>query len=164
VDGLSEDYERLFHEQYSRILRTVFLVCHDHDRAEDIAQDAFVQLWRHWEKVRRLDRPGAWVRRVAIRLAVRSLRREDARRTAERQSAPPWVENPTDREILEAVRSLPPRQRAAVVLHYFEDLTTPEIGQLLGCSAATARVHIHRGRRHLAEILERAEVMGRASE
>jgi RNA polymerase sigma-70 factor (ECF subfamily) len=74
------------------------------------------------------------------------------------------VENPTDREILEAVRSLPARQRAAVVLHYFEDLPTQEIGQLLGCSAATARVHIHRGRRHLAEILERAEVIGRAGE
>jgi RNA polymerase sigma-70 factor (ECF subfamily) len=109
VDGRSEDYERLFHEQYPAILRTVFLVCHDHYRAEDIAQDAFVQLWRHWEKVRRLDRPGAWVRRVAIRLAVRSVRREDARRTAERRSAPTWVENPTDREILEAVRSLPAR-------------------------------------------------------
>jgi RNA polymerase sigma-70 factor (ECF subfamily) len=74
------------------------------------------------------------------------------------------VDGTTDREILDAVGSLPPRQRAAVVLHYFEDLPTPEIGQLLGCSAATARVHIHRGRRRLAEVLERAEVTGRAGE
>jgi RNA polymerase sigma factor (sigma-70 family) len=164
MDGLQEGYERLFHEEYQPVLRTVFLICHDHYRAEEIVQDAFVQVFRHWEKVRRLDRPGAWLRRVAIRLAIRSLRRDAARRQAERQSIPAWVEDARDREILEAVRALPARQRAALVLYYFEDRSTPEIAELLGCSTATARVHVHRARRHLAEVLEGAEVIDHAGD
>jgi RNA polymerase sigma-70 factor (ECF subfamily) len=164
MDGLDEVYERLFHEEYRPVLRTVFLICHDHHRAEDIVQDAFLQLFRHWEKVRRLDRPGAWVRRVAIRLAVRSLRRDDARRQAERQSPPPWVEKVRDREIFDAIGALPPRQRAAVVLYYFEDRSTPEIAELLGCSTATARVHVHRGRRGLAAVLVGTEAVDHAND
>jgi RNA polymerase sigma-70 factor (sigma-E family) len=164
MSGLHEDYERLFHEEYRPLLRTVFLICHDHHRAEDIVQDAFLQLFKHWDKVQHLDRPGAWVRRVAIRLAVRSLRREAARRKAEISSVPPWVDHGQDTEILKAIGTLPPRQRAAVVLFYFEDRRTTEIAEFLGCSAATARVHLHRGRRHLAEVLEGAEVIDHASE
>ena len=53
---------------------------------------------------------------------------------------------------------------AAVVLYYFEDRSTPEIAELLGCSTATARVHVHRGRRHLAAVLVGTEAVDHAND
>src|SRR6266536_1356331 len=73
------EYEYLFREEFPAVMRSVFLICHDANRSQDITQDAFVQLLRHWKKVSRYDRPGAWVRRVAIRLAVDAGRRERVR-------------------------------------------------------------------------------------
>jgi DNA-directed RNA polymerase specialized sigma24 family protein len=68
------EFDWLFAEEFPAVMRSVYLIVHDLDRAEDITQDAFVQLLRHWKKVSRYDRPGAWVRRVAIRLAVQAAR------------------------------------------------------------------------------------------
>jgi len=70
VAGSAPDFEDLFHAEFAAIVRTVFLICHDYERAQDIAQDAFVKLVPRWDRVSRYDRPGAWVRRVAIRLAI----------------------------------------------------------------------------------------------
>jgi Sigma-70 region 2 len=53
-------------------LRSVFLIVRDRGRAEEITQEAFVKLYTHWRRVARYDRPDAWVRRVAIRMAIRS--------------------------------------------------------------------------------------------
>jgi RNA polymerase sigma factor (sigma-70 family) len=146
----TEDFERVFRHEYAPVMRTVYLICHDHHRAEEITEDAFVQMLRHWEGVRSLDRPGAWVRRVAIRLAVKSVRRESRRSRAERDVSVPVLWNGADRDVMDAVRRLPARQRAAVVLFYFEDRPVDEIADLLGCAPATARVHIHRARGRLA--------------
>src|SRR6266487_1774832 len=70
VDDAGLEFDLLFADEFPAVMRAVYLIVHDLDRAEDITQDAFVQLLRHWKKVSRYDRPGAWVRRVAIRLAV----------------------------------------------------------------------------------------------
>ncbi len=147
------DYDLLFSVEFPAVMRTVYLMVHELDRAEDITQDAFVQLLKHWKKVSRYDRPGAWVRRVAMRLAVDTLKRERMRSILERRVEPPTEPRPADVDVLFAVRSLPPMQRAAVVLFYFEDRPTAEIADILGCSEATARVHLHRARKHLAEDL-----------
>ena len=56
-------------------------------------------------------------------------------------------------DVLAAVRQLPPKQRAAVALRYFEDKPVEEIAQLMECSASTARVHLHRARHQLAQTL-----------
>jgi RNA polymerase sigma-70 factor (ECF subfamily) len=64
------------------------LILHDRQRAEDITQDAFIQLYSHW-RVSRYERPGAWVRRVAIRLAVRHQNRERIRAVLDRNAEPP---------------------------------------------------------------------------
>ena len=147
------EYDLLFSVEFPAVMRTVYLILHELDRAEDITQDAFVQLLRHWKKVSRYDRPGAWVRRVAIRLAVDGLKRDRLRAMLERSTEPPTVPGPADVDLIRAIRQLPPMQRAAVVLIYFEDRPVPEITAILGCSESTARVHLHRARKHLAEIL-----------
>jgi RNA polymerase sigma-70 factor (ECF subfamily) len=63
------------------------------------------------------------------------------------------VEQVIDVDVIAAVGHLPRAQRAAIVLHYYEDRPVAEIAQLLGCSESTARVHLHRGRRRLAALL-----------
>jgi len=147
------EFEWFFADEYGAVLRSVFFVLHDRAKAEDIAQDAFVQLYAHWAKVSKYERPEAWVRRVAIRLAVRAARRERLRQVLERGAPSAPMPLPVDVDLLRAVRQLSPKQRAAVVLYYFEDRPVFDVAKILGCSAATANVHLHRARKRLAELL-----------
>jgi RNA polymerase sigma-70 factor (ECF subfamily) len=73
----------MYAAEFTPVSRTVFLILHDRQRAEDITQDAFIQLYSHWGRVSRYERPGAWVRRVAIRLAIRHQNRERIRAVLE---------------------------------------------------------------------------------
>ena len=152
-----EDFSAFFSAEYTRMVRTVYLVIHDYGRAEEIAQDAFEQLLDHWETVSRYEQPGAWVRRVAIRMAVRASKRERLRPQLERRSRAGVEEvsqlaRPSE-AVLSAIRTLPPNQRVAIVLHYYEDRPVAEIADALGCAPATARVHLHKARHRLAELL-----------
>jgi RNA polymerase sigma factor (sigma-70 family) len=152
-----EAFSAFFSAEYPRMVRTVYLVVHDYGHAEEIVQDAFEQLLDHWETVSRYEQPGAWVRRVAIRMAVRAVKRERLRAQLERRSRVGVGEVSelvgTSDEMLVAVRALPPNQRVAVVLHYYADRPVAEIADALGCAPATARVHLHKARHRLAELL-----------
>lgn len=152
-----DEYRWMFAAEYPAVVRTVYLVLHDYPRSEEIAQDAFLQLLRHWNKVRRYEAPGAWVRRVAIRLATRDEKRERRRAALTRETvrdrvAPPPVAT-MDPELTAAIRSLPAQQRAVVVLFYFEDRPMDEIAEIVGCSVSTGWVHLHRARKRLGTLL-----------
>ncbi len=153
--GALVDFDTVFRREFAAITRTTYLIVHDWAVAEEIAQDAFLQLFRKWPRVSRYDRPGAWVRRVALRMAVKAARREQRRDGLERSAAEAPAGQPTgvDDDITRAVGQLPGAQRAAVVLFYFEDRPVLEVADLLGCSPATAKVHLHRGRLRLADLL-----------
>jgi RNA polymerase sigma factor (sigma-70 family) len=146
-------YAWLFRQEFPAVVRTVFVILHDRQDAEDVAQEAFTQLLVHWRKVARYERPEAWVRRVAIRLAVRRLRRERLGAVLQRSVEPPAPISPVDVDLLRALRSLPERQRAAVALFYLEDRPMAEIAQILGCAKATVKVHLFKARKRLAELL-----------
>ena len=97
----------------------------------------------HWERIGAFDKPGTWVRRVTINLALNSRRgvaREARARLAWWERHEP-AEQPQalDPELLDALHTLSPQQRAAVALHYLEDRSTSDIADLLGCSESTAR-------------------------
>jgi RNA polymerase sigma-70 factor (ECF subfamily) len=149
------DFDTLFRREYPAITRTTYLIVHEWGVAEEIAQEAFLQLFRKWPRVSRYDRPGAWVRRVALRMAVKAARREQRRDSVERAALEPPAGQAAgvDDDILQAVGRLPGAQRAAVVLFYFEDRPVVEVAHLLGCSPATAKVHLHRARMKLADLL-----------
>lgn len=163
--GSPSDFEEVFSAEFAPIERTVYLVCHDRELAKEVTQEAFVALLRRWHQVSRYERPGAWVRRVAIRLAIRAVRRERSRLGVERQALtllPPPAEpsegiSVWDLDVLAAVRTLPARQRAAVALFYLDERPVAEVADLMGCSPATARVHLHRARSRLAELLSESE-------
>jgi DNA-directed RNA polymerase specialized sigma24 family protein len=150
---IDDAYAVFFRAEYRSVLRTAFLIVRDPQRAEDVAQDAFVQLYQHWRKVSRYERPEAWVRRVAIRLAVREVKRARVREVLEPKASAPLSTGPPDLEVVDAVKQLPPMQRAAIALFYLEDRPVAEIADLLGISVSTCTVHLTRGRRRLAELL-----------
>jgi DNA-directed RNA polymerase specialized sigma24 family protein len=144
-DGFSE----WFRVEYGPVLRVVRVIVGDQAVAQEVTQDAFEQALRRWSRVRDHDRPGAWVRRVAIRRAVRVR----DRRIAEPAFVPPDPPTGADVDLLAAVAALPRAQRAAVALFYLEDRPVAEVAELMECSESTVKVHLHRARARLAVAL-----------
>ena len=150
-------FDEVFEGEHHAVFKAVYLILGEREAARDVTQDAFAQLYVHWPKVRRYDRPGAWVRRVAIRLALRQRTREARQHEPFQPADPTSTATATDvedrLEILEALRRLTARQRAAVVLFYVHDLAVDEIAATLRCRPATVRVHLHDARAELARSL-----------
>lgn len=150
------DFRDLYMSTFPRLVRTVWFVVHDHEQAQEIAQDAFIDLHRQWRKVQAYDRPDLWVRRVALRKAQREAGRTVRRLHAEQSHAPlEAVSEPAmpDPELMAALLALPPMQRAVVALFYLEDRPMEDVAHVLGCSTSTGFVHLHRARRRLGELL-----------
>ena len=125
--------------------------------AEDLAQEALVRAYKQWETIGRYDKPGAWLRRVTINLALSNRKRLSAELRAKLRLSNAPTTPPPDRrfdDVWEAVAKLPGKQRAAVALHYLEDRSVADIANILDCSESTAKVHLHRGRNQLASLLE----------
>ncbi|HEX9713779.1 MAG TPA: sigma-70 family RNA polymerase sigma factor [Actinomycetota bacterium] len=145
------NFDELFRHEYPTIVRTVYLMLGEREAAEEAAQEAFLELYIHWRKVSRYDKPGAWVRRVAIRRASRVRKH---RRLELQGSVPEMIGGGEDDVAIRlVVLTLPVAQRAAVVLRYFEQLSTTDIAHLMDCSEATVRVHLHRARKRLGALL-----------
>jgi RNA polymerase sigma-70 factor, ECF subfamily len=142
------------------LVRTAYLVVGDLAGAEDLAQEALTKVAQRWPRVRRMASPYGYARRVLFNLAL------EARRRRARDPAPvavlPEVIVDDDTEqvvardvIASAILLLPPRQRATLVLRYWEQLTEAETAEVLGCSVGTVKSQtskaIQRLRRELAE-------------
>lgn len=157
-------YSAFYQTEFSRMVSLACTICGDYQQGEDVAQEALARAHRHWERIAHYDSPGSWVRRVTINLSlsrVQRVKRELAalRRVAnERSSAigttALFSEPGFDADVWQAVRRLPPRQRAVVGLFYQEDMSTADIAATLGCSVSTATSHLNQARRRLAELLE----------
>src|SRR5262245_25798685 len=74
-----QEFQELFSTAYPGMVSTVYFIVQDRATAEDITQDAFVQLFRHWDKVRHYDRPDLWLRKVAVQRAQRERQRSHRR-------------------------------------------------------------------------------------
>jgi len=144
------EFSLLFREAYPRVLGAVTVIVRDRGRAEELTQDAFEELLLRWTRIARYERPDLWVRRVAIRKAVRHAKREAARPAVEGAAAVIPIVRLPDLDLRSAIAALPPVQRATVALFYLEDLPVDEIASLLGRSAVTVRTNLHRARATLA--------------
>jgi RNA polymerase sigma-70 factor (ECF subfamily) len=140
----------VFRSTYPSVLRTTFLILHDRGRAEEVTQDAFLRLCERWRSV--TENPEAWVRRVAVRAAIRSAQRTRLR-TAPPPEDQPWWDDLPDVDLARAIAALAPQQRAAVVLHYLDDLPVEEVAHHLGVSTSTVKQHLFRARSRLATLL-----------
>jgi RNA polymerase sigma factor (sigma-70 family) len=153
----SVTFEEFYRREYGRLVRLLVGLTGRRAVAEELAQEALLSAHRRWSQVGELDRPDLWVRRVAINRAISAHRRVVAEVAAlGRLRVPVMVEGPDverDERIWSAVRKLPRTQGAAVVLWAVEGLTLAETGEVLGCSAETARTHLRRGRERLGTLL-----------
>jgi RNA polymerase sigma factor (sigma-70 family) len=153
VTEVDIEYTAFFRDEFPSVLRTITLMLRDQSRAEEITQDAFIQLLLGWPKISRYERPGAWVRRVAVRLAMRSIRRDRLWARVREGLLPSAPARSSRFDVDGAIRRLPASQRAAIVLHYYEDRPLAEVAMILGCAEPTARVHLHHGRNRMRELL-----------
>lgn len=148
-----DEFERVFRSAYRPVLQTAFLVLQDRGRAEEVTQDAFLRLYERWGGAVTFEHPQAWVRRVPVRDAIRRAKRERVVPVVALVDTPTVGERLPDIDLLRAVGTLPPKQRAAVALHYLEDLPVNQVAELMEVAPATVRQHLFKARSHLAERL-----------
>jgi RNA polymerase sigma-70 factor (sigma-E family) len=129
-----------------RLLRTAFLMTGDLDSAQDVLQVALERVYLRWGLIRRREQPEAYARRVIVTVAIDARRSRRGLRTVQLDESqlPPLTDAaleglPVREALLACVRELPPRQRAVLVLRYFDDLTESETARVLGCSVGTVK-------------------------
>jgi RNA polymerase sigma-70 factor, ECF subfamily len=146
--GWLADLGALFEAHAAGMYRTILAYTGGRsDLAEEAVGEAFSRAAATTERLRD---PVAWLYRVAFNVANDELRRERRDGIGVRDT----VQQPPDlSEVLEALKRLPPRERGVMALFYVLDLPVREVAARLGIAAATARVHLTRGRRHLAALL-----------
>jgi RNA polymerase sigma-70 factor (sigma-E family) len=128
--------------------RSAFLLCGDWHRAQDLTQTALIKMFLAWPKIQRADGLLAYARKTLVRTAIDESRRfwHRERATAAIPEMPALgVDSDISLDVLRALATLPARQRATVVLRYWEDLPVEEVARLLGCGAGTVKSQAARG-------------------
>jgi len=156
----TEGFEEFYAGAVGRLLGQLLPVTGDLHEAEEVVQEAFARASVRWAWLRDYDVPEAWVRRVALNLAAERARR--LRRQARallRLGPPPQVPAASAEALalLEALRTLPMRQRQAIVLYHLVDLPVEEVAGMIGVRPGTVKSLLARGRRALANRLSDAE-------
>jgi RNA polymerase sigma-70 factor (sigma-E family) len=149
--GDVQDPEAFCAEVYPRLAASLTLHVGDRHVGEELAQEALLRAVARWRHLQRHPAPVAWVYRVGFNLATSRFRRDAVgRRAAERLRARAnddrTGDDPATRlAVRDAVAALPPRQRAAVVLRYFADLSIDDAAEALGCAPGTVKSLTHHG-------------------
>jgi RNA polymerase sigma factor (sigma-70 family) len=146
---LTDAVERVWREQGGKLWRSLVAFSADPEIARDAMAEAFAQALGRGDELRD---PARWIWRASFRIAAGELH---ARRRPPPSSDRAVREMPEPvRDLVVALRTLSPNQRAAAVLHLYADLSTREVAGVLGCSQATVRVHVAQARRRLRPLLE----------
>jgi RNA polymerase sigma factor (sigma-70 family) len=152
-------FEELYAAQFTPLVRLATLLCGQVEPARDIVQDCFVELHVRWRKI---DRPTAYLRRSVVN-GCRSRARWERLRRGHRSDIEPAEEQPVD-ELGDVLARLPQRQRAAVVLKYYERRTEAEIAEILGCRPGSVGPLVTRALRSMRSELTDGESTGERSE
>ena len=153
MDTVTESTEAPTFEEYAgaawpSLYRYAYLLAGAHADAEDLAQQTLLKAYRSWPRVEQAASPVAYMRRILTN-AYLSQKRPKARRLEVLTDMPPESRAAPPSGVEERmtlwphVKSLPPRQRAVVVLRYYEDLSEREIADVLGCSRGTVKSTAH---------------------
>jgi len=152
VDEASErEFADYFRARRETVRRTAYMMCGDWHKADDHAQAAFVALHRNWRKIRDPRALDGWMRRTLTRSVIDESRRpwRRERSTAEHTDViaiPPAADAMATRQVLvDGLRTVPPRQRAVLVLRFFEGLDVAETAKAMGCSEGTVKSQTARG-------------------
>lgn len=156
-------FESFYAAEHRHVVRIVYALCGSWTVAEEVTQEAFLKALRRWSSMQEMDRPDAWVRRVACNLATSRFRRLaiEARallRLSSRAAEPQGESLPAELErFWRLVRQLPDRQAQAVALFYADDLPVVEVARVMDCAEGTVKAHLHAARQRLRELYEGQE-------
>ena len=162
------DFEGFIRIRSDRLLRLAFLVTGNWDDARDAVQDALEGVLPRWGRLADSDKRDAYVRRCVVNACLAIIRRRGRSHPmaepqllpqAKVQADPAWAIANAD-EAWRLCTSLPPQQRAAVVLRFYQDLSFAEIAAALGCPEVTARSHVHRALAVMRTRLEEGQSNG----
>lgn len=153
-----QEFERFVADRTAPLLRTACLITGNLTEAEDLVQEALLRVARHWPKVRNMEHPAAYARQVLVNVALDGAaqrgRRKGELAAADGAGVYGLVDTRAQRdlhkvdtrqELLGALAALPARQRAVIVLRYWEDLPEAEVAEVLGCSIGTVKSTASRG-------------------
>ena len=152
-----EELDAFCRREYPRLVGTLSLYCGDRHLAEELAQEALARACGRWTQVSQMHAPGAWVHRVAINAANSYWRRLRAGHRAQARlesGAALQHEDPdsaSDLALRHAVAGLPERQRTALVLRYFAEMSVPETASVMDVSEQAVRNLTHRAVAHLRD-------------
>lgn len=151
------EFGEFFDARVVLLRRTAFLLCGDWHRAEDLTQVALEKLYTAWPRLRRGGPVDAYARQILVRVVIDDSRRGFRRSETAVDTVPdvPAARLGTDEalDVRRALAALPPGQRAAVVLRYWEDLPIKETANLLGCSEGTVKSQAAKGLAALRRLL-----------
>ena len=139
------EYDEVYAALWPRLVRTAYAVSGDLGVAEDAVQTAFAKAYRSWRRISRMEAPVAYLRKMAVNevLNDRRLARRRHEITSDEPPERAGAGSPDDAlahdEMWRAISSLPPRQRAVLVLRYYEDLSEQQIAEVLGCRPGTVK-------------------------
>ena len=154
-------FEKMYRHELAPLIALATSMTGSRELGADLAHEALARAYRDWRTVGALERPGAWVRRVLINVAIDAHRRQVRETLALARMDPHPIVASVDapgEHFWAAVRALPDRQRAAVTLYYIEDLPVAEIADILGIALGTVKTSLYMARRSLAVTLGAEEV------
>ncbi|GLW50714.1 RNA polymerase sigma24 factor [Streptomyces sp. NBRC 14336] len=164
-----EEFQHFVAGRWPRLMRTAFLLTGEQHAAEDLVQSTLEQVYVAWRRVGAADEPDAYVRRVMINAHARKHRRrlveflaprDDSGLVREVPDTGDRIAQADDRGVLlKALAQLPPRQREAVVLRYWEDLTETQTAEAMGCSVGAVKSNAAKGIAKLRAIPGLAETV-----
>ena len=159
--GSQEDFDRLYRAAYPRVYRTLSAILEDPAEAEDCAQDAFIHAYQAWRRWRPTAPAEAWVHRIAVNRAISYRRRAKLRTVGEvirRFGRPATSTDPGDLvtrpDLLSALREIPPKLAAAIVLRYYHGYNNREIAAAIGVSERTVGTRLRQAGERLRVLLE----------
>ena len=157
------DFAEVFAAHHREALRLAYLLTGDQHRAEDVVSDAFVKVYRAWSRGG-VGQPRAYIKRAVVnesnsrfrRLALE--RREAAKRWGDERGVRAHDDQLADSQaLLAALQRLPARQRTAVVLRYYSDMTEAQAAEAMGVTVGTVKSSVSRGLERLRTLLDEPE-------
>lgn len=143
--GAAAEFEQFFRTYHRDLSRVAYALTGSHAEADDVVADALTSAWRHWERVRTAEHSLAYVRRSVVNIAASRVRRRVHERRGSALLGPLtrwWSTGPdvvARVDLQAAIRALPPRRRACVVLRHVGGLSTTEVAQTLGISEGAVK-------------------------
>ncbi|MEV0594157.1 SigE family RNA polymerase sigma factor [Nonomuraea cavernae] len=163
MSAAEHDFGAFVAARGTSLLRVAYLACGDKTEAEDLLQTALERTYRNLDRVRS-ESLEPYVRRVIVNTAISRARRRAILSVIPMHSPPETSARATDTDLrhvlMEALRALPPRQRAVIVLRYWEDLSETQTAEVLGCAVGTVKSQASKALAKLRSALGRETVEG----